>query len=1260
MMYLINKKIGFLAGLSLCFAVIGHTQTVTSIRDGLWTDPSIWDTGQVPTLATASETVINHAVILPTASVLTIQNAVVNNSLTVETGVVVDLVPDAFPAKKDLQVFGTLVLQDGSTFNGTTVSNVSFESGARYVHLQGPLGFIPYATWDANSIFEIAGFKTQGYINIAHSDSWKQNFGHVIYNCTQQTTAFVDLNGYLRNIGGNFIIQSTNNQALRLSTTQNPVINIGGDLIIEGPSKIWFSTNPTNAIVNVQSDFRYRSTSAGISYLTTKGVITLNVNDEMEMNSGGRLHMASTSPDSTGTRLSTLSLRGDFTVTAGTIVGPPSPGKGKINFVGSGVQNVTTPSSVGTFQGTLDYLVETSATVNMKNSVISNSNGTLTVKGKLQLGSSDPGGAIQFTNGGNIQVQGSRTFQTGCTIEYNGMAEQWIGTGHPSLQGVHLICSNPVGVTMLKEIVANDVSILGKFSTQAFPLTAYGNISIAPEIECTIEHLNVRGGLVQQISAAGATFKNLVIDKSANAATLSTLLKISQSLEIVSTNTTLYSNGNLTLLSTSDVGPTTASVGPLPLGSSIEGDVTVHRHMAGEGRIYRYISVPVQNCTVASLQDDFPITGTFQDASAGPGIRSTSPSFFEYDESRGGMQEGWLPYPTSGFANANSLIVGKGYAAYIRNGTSSTIWDVTGKLNQGPIDLPVNFTPNNEPSNGWNLVGNPYACAIQWDEAGSNEWTIENISSVIAIRDNGSGGGTFRYWDLGDNDPGGQIATGQAFWVRATGINPKLTIREGVKAVGGATFFRKEQSAIPSFALELSRDALKDIAYFKIRLSSKPGLDNWDGVKLDNDNFDISFISADKQSLAILAINKFPCDTIIQMGLKDLVPGWYKLRLITKNDFSRYQYTLLDKFLETETLLSPDEATPLVVTSDPASYAFDRISLRVVEREPNTDIEIHGDHSACTGSVVNLKANNVEPNITYSVWNTDELLTSIKAENGGELEFTFPADSLLPGQYKLRLQAQSSCHMISQVANHSLKIDTNPKVWADSSTICPGNSAKLNASSDRTDVLFCWFSNYQSTDTLATNHVLETPPLVKPQVFYVAAATSVGCTSDRYPVKVNMKIMKVAEILLQADTLLTSNFDTNNSWYLNEKKIEGETGPSLILEHSGVYVLRVDSLDCISEDTFEYILLNVASPSTEIFYPNPVQEILLIHDSGDVLKGLEVFDNSGKRVMRWELSQKNRQEVYPIDIGYLPDGIYVGVFTTSQGKKIVRFGKKRE
>jgi hypothetical protein len=150
--------------------------------------------------------------------------------------------------------------------------------------------------------FIINGFKDSGYINIAHSDSWKQNFGNVIYDCPQQTIFVVDLNGYLRNIAGDLTVKHTNNKTLRLSTTQNPTISIGGSLLVEGPSEIWFSTNGTSTTVNIQKDFKYTSSSAGPSYLTTRGVITLNVKGNLEWNSPGPLRLASSSVDSLGLR----------------------------------------------------------------------------------------------------------------------------------------------------------------------------------------------------------------------------------------------------------------------------------------------------------------------------------------------------------------------------------------------------------------------------------------------------------------------------------------------------------------------------------------------------------------------------------------------------------------------------------------------------------------------------------------------------------------------------------------------------------------------------------------------------------------------------------------------------------------------------------------------------------------------------------------------------------------------------------------------
>lgn len=376
-MGVIIRKVTFLVGLTLCVVVWARGQVVTSVRDGLWNDPTSWDSGLVPDVANAIETVVNHNVLIPDLTSIAVSNVVVNGSLTVGVGAVVDIQPDAMPERNDLQVFGSLVMSDGATLNGTSTANTSFESGARYIHLQGPLGFIPYATWHPNSTFEIAGFRTQGYINIAHSDSWKQNFGHVVYNCPQQTTAFVDLNGYLRNIAGNLIIQNTNNQVLRLSTTQNPVIHIGGDFVIQGASKVWLSTTPSNTVVNVAGDFRYASTSSGISYLTTKGVISLNVSGSFEMNSPGRIQMASTSPDSTGSRIARLNLSGNLSVSNGAIIAPPPPGKGTVRFAGIGSQTVIT--SGGSFSGSIDYIIEQDAIVDLGTSVLTNSNGSLEV-----------------------------------------------------------------------------------------------------------------------------------------------------------------------------------------------------------------------------------------------------------------------------------------------------------------------------------------------------------------------------------------------------------------------------------------------------------------------------------------------------------------------------------------------------------------------------------------------------------------------------------------------------------------------------------------------------------------------------------------------------------------------------------------------------------------------------------------------------------------------------------------------------------------
>lgn len=1249
------------------YVILANSQIVISTRNGVWTDPTTWSGGIVPTSVNATQIIIDHEVEVPGAYSVSVFRLVVNNKLTLKTSATLNILADGLTAVPDLQINGTLVCEDNSVLNGTSIGNTSFESGSVYIHQQGPLGFIPYATWNANSTFLISGFKDSGYVNIAHSDSWKQNFGNVVYDCPGQTIFVVDLNGYLRNIAGDFTIKNTNNKTLRFSTTQNPVIAIGGSLTVEGPSEIWFSTNGTSTTINIQKDFNYRSSSSGPSYLATKGVVAVNVFGNMDVSSPGPIRMTSSSADSIGARQATLNLSGNLTIALSTIIAPPlGSGLGKIVFNGTGVQDVSVSPTGNSFQGNLDYVIEQPATVNLGNSALSNTSGALRVKGRLQLGSGDLQGAIQMINKGNVHISGPRVFDAGSTIEYNGSSPQYIGNGHPLTLGVHLVCNNPTKLSLLQHVVVggNFNEVRGEFDAQTFDMSVHGDLMLADGTTFFAETIRLVGNQNQNISASGLNFKNLTLNKSGNSnVTLLSPLNVEGIVSLETENSILNSNGYLTLLSTSDGPSGTACVGTLPSGSAISGSVTVQRYMSGEGRIYRYISSPISNATVASLMDDFPITGSFADPSSGSGINSSAPSFYYYDQSKGGLQDGWIPYPTTGLSSANSLEKGRGYAAFIRKGTGPTIWDVTGNLNQGDIDLPVAFTANNAPSNGWSLVGNPYACTIDWDITGDNGWTKQNISEVISIRDNGvGGGGIFQYWD-GDINysdiPNGHIASGQSIWIRATGNNPVLTIREGVKVTGGASFYREAQENIPSFALLLKKDTLIDKAYFKVRANAKKGLDDWDAVKMENDNFDISTL-ADSISLAINAQNRMLCNNeIIQVGMKDLDLGTYSLSLVTKFDFTNFTYTWIDHHLKRETTLLPGKEITFEVTSNRGSSAFDRFALRLDELLPIDTLHVTASPVVCENEDAFITIKGAQAGMHYTAWiEGGKQLSRESTGIGADLKITLPADSLPGGAYKVMIKARSVCYEIELLSTLDMITEGAPLISVSSTSGCMGSSVTLTASADRKDVSFYWFDSEESSDTLAATADLITPVLMKRKIYFVSGANPLGCTSERHPVVADIIQYDSARIdWIDANTL-ASNYGENNAWFCDGLLLQNEMDQQLHLNVPGIYTLQVNISGCITSDTIEFMINDINANTNDCvrLYPNPVRDQLYVQTFGPDSMDIEIRNTLGMAVWNGHDS-KMKSGTDTINVRFLPEGIYFIILKFSDTKTIVRFMK---
>lgn len=901
----------------MLFQLDAHSYYVTTVADGSWNDAAIWSTGAIPD--EAAEIVLAHSVRIPSGTSITILSLSVAGHLILDPGASMYLLAGSGFV---LDITGILECADNSTIEGTTTANTIFRAGSRYVHRQGPSGFIPFATWHEESTLQVSGFVDDGYINLAHSASWRQSFGNVEYDCPAQTVFIVDLNGHLRDIRGNLVIRSTNNKALRLSTTQQVTINIGGDLVIEGPTQVWFTTNSANCTVNIGGNFEYRSQGSAASYLATRGSIRLNIGGDFDMDSNSALRMASSAADSTGLRLAVVGASGNFRIRRGSMIAPPpGSGRGIIEFKGSSAQQVGIMPATGAFQGNMEYVIAAGSHVNLGESILSSDQGSLVVSGVMEVGSTDPGGAIQpGTTGGNIRMSGTRTFASGSTIIYTGHLQQGIGLGHP--RACHVILDNPAGAALLDDVtIMGNLSVIrGRLQHSDHTITVEGDVTLI-EPGTSLSGLVLTGGNNQFIDGHDVQVRRLTLFKPAGSVSLVSGLAVSEEVQIHTPGTLLHANGYLTLLSTSDEAGQTASIGPLPDGAAIVGNVTFQRFMSGERRMYRYISSPVTNASVADLMDDFPVTGTFNNPSVGPGIQSNSPSFYEYDESVGEQRQGWRPYPVAGTAASAPLRPGHGYAAFIRS-TSPTVVDLTGPLTQGDMERPLTYTVHQGQSNGWHLVGNPYASAIDWD---APQLSRVNVSNVIAIRDNGAW--RYRYWD-GDEDPGeipnGRIAAGQSFWVRATGPAASVTFREGCKAADAA-FFRKPVRSIPRLVVSVSGTDIDDRAIVKLRSEASDSLDVWDGVKLLNDTLNIATVSQEGVGLAIDSRPVVPDEIAIR--ITEFIPGNYILGLSATESFRQYEYTLRDNYLNTENHIDTNDSVSFAVTEDTASVRPDRFTL---------------------------------------------------------------------------------------------------------------------------------------------------------------------------------------------------------------------------------------------------------------------------------------------------------------------------------------------
>jgi len=586
--------------------------------------------------------------------------------------------------------------------------------------------------------------------------------------------------------------------------------------------------------------------------------------------------------------------------------------------------------------------------------------------------------------------------------------------------------------------------------------TVIGNVNFEDGsfVEANGGTLEFSGSAVQTFAGGENTLYRVNIDKSNGAPVqLTSALNLLSELSIISANTAFDSNGFLTLISTSDETFDNARIGPLLNGASVTGAVTVQRYMR-PGRVYRYISSPVSNVTVADLMDNFPVTGTFSNPSTGvdfpdiTGIVSSSPSFYFYNEAlSGGIQSGWTNYPSSGLASDNLLLPGRGYAAFIRNNDNAdpTTWDLSGEINQGDFNFDITYTSTADGPlvDGWNLVGNPYPATIMWNDI---DWVRTNVAQSIAIKDNlglVNNPGGFLYWDGGVGDFDGRIATGQAFWIQTNGINPVLQVREGAKNTTGS-FFRTGGLELSYIKVKLSKGTITDAAYVRLREGAKLERDQYDAVKLDNDLFDISTLSSDNVAMAINALPELSCDQVVNLNVKDLTVGTYSLSIELAGLFNEYNWYVEDKFANNETLLSSGEYV-FSVTDDINSKKSDRFQLHTKKVSIlDLDVSVFAPEIICNGETAMITIDQSQVGVNYQLDVNGTLNGFLVEGNGSFLSFTVEKDLLADGLNKVKILGSTTCE--GRYLNTVLEINRIEPINVTIEEVTPGQ-LKSNYSS---------------------------------------------------------------------------------------------------------------------------------------------------------------------------------------------------------------------
>jgi len=825
------------------------------------------------------------------------------NNVTINTGAT--LVPASnFILLGNLVVSGTFTAGSGTiTFDGNTTLTGTNINTTIFNHVVITTGstLVSPVTFNVSGNLTIDGTYTAGSRTIVFTGTTLMagtainatNFYNVMINPGANVTAPAQFN-----IQGNL----TTDGLLATGTGTVTFMGNSGSKILTGTTNTQFydlGINKSNGGTSVSISSPQTVTNS----LTLADGIVVNTGGNLTMNAGTFLTRAST----------------------GTIT-TASPSGGPWNLTYTNLTLTTgleIPASGNLLSLTID--VNNTRTVTLSQSITVQNALTILNAGRTLNSSTHDVSVGSFSSNGTFVAPSSAApagltvigdFDNNGTFTHNNGLTTFVGT--TDLSGSSLTNFNRITISgTLNALV--DFAAAGSFTNN-------GSFSAGTTT------VSFTGTALQNITGTAplTTFNNITISNIASPVSVSVQSNVDLiGILTLGANAKFDADGSsdaavFTLLSTDDFPVAEdASIAALPATAQVIGDVTVQRFFRPADNFDRFISSPISDGPVSQLQaatplGTFPVTGGFTGTSFPcTGCNNNGHNLRYYREADAGpINTGYKGWITT--SNAQTLVPGVGYDAYMWNGVANTTISYRGTINRGNINLGIVTTPasnsithtsNGVPAaDGWNLVGNPYPSAIQWNNGAG--WSRTNIDPTVWVWDVvGRVWHSFNANTLVGDLTNGVIATGQGFWVYAPSPGAaSITINEQAKSTSGTgSYYRQRENTVATLKVSLQYLDFTDNAFLLIDENATQNFDiGLDAPKLQLgiERLSVSLMDPDDNKLAHYAVNEV-AENEIPVSILAEAEGDYTLSFNSINNFPDFeQYYLIDSYLNISSKIS--------------------------------------------------------------------------------------------------------------------------------------------------------------------------------------------------------------------------------------------------------------------------------------------------------------------------------------------------------------------